>query len=53
MAGREWVLGVAGSVDLEDAEDVRRGRGLPVGVELEGGAGDGLQLRPLVQAQQA
>lgn len=41
------------SVDLEDAEDVRRGGGVSDRVEPEGGAGDGLELRPFVQSQEA
>lgn len=40
-------------VDFEDAEDVRRGRGVAHHVQPEGGAGDGLQLRAPVQPQEA
>lgn len=41
------------SVDFKDAEDVRRGGGSAHGVESEGRARDGLQLRASVQSQQA
>lgn len=41
------------SVDLEDAEDMWRGGGVSDRVKPEGGAGDGLELRPFVQPQEA
>lgn len=41
------------SVDLEDAEDVRRGGGVAHSVQSEGGPSERLQLGALVQAQQA
>lgn len=40
-------------VDFKDAEDVRRGRGVAHCVQPEGRACDGLQLRALVQPQEA
>lgn len=45
--------GLGALVDFEDAEDVRRGRGVAHHVQPEGGAGDGLQLRAPVQPQEA
>lgn len=41
------------SVDFEDAEDVRGGRGIAHSVQSEGGSSKSLQLSALVQPQQA
>lgn len=45
--------GCGALVDFEDAEDVRRCRGVAHHVQPEGGSGDGLQLRAPVQPQEA
>lgn len=44
---------IQSSVDFEDAEDVRRGGGIAQRVESECRACDSLQLRALVQSEQA